>query len=267
MNATDKWNAAVDALADAVVAHKRTTTDKRAQAQIIADNDGDPFVVIVEHSDRIVVLDHAAAPERPIQSRNVWHWTIESTTDAADWQPVRGWEGFDLTSAVDLDDPDPIAALQSLGSFLGAYAEAWTYGRDGSENRALFPVDLPPELAQSIADEITVAHPESCDHNDGGPCPTCDVCDQSQCEDDAEWDGEAGCHVECLQRLALAEKATKATCNHGDGETLCLSCGAAWCSTCDPGPAALCHYCHGRGYSTAEITRPLAVGRNPRVSS
>lgn len=36
----------------------------------------------------------------------------------------------------------------------------------------------------------------------------------------------------------------------------CGGCHRSWCSTCDPGPSALCPWCHGRGYSTA-----------PRVSS
>lgn len=51
-------------------------------------------------------------------------------------------------------------------------------------------------------------------------------------------------------------ESTPATCRHTD-EALCLGCGAAWCHECDPGPAALCHYCHGRGYSTAEWTPPM----------
>jgi hypothetical protein len=36
----------------------------------------------------------------------------------------------------------------------------------------------------------------------------------------------------------------------------CGRCGAAWCDRCDPTPSALCHYCHGRGHSTAEIDGP-----------
>lgn len=29
--------------------------------------------------------------------------------------------------------------------------------------------------------------------------------------------------------------------------------GHAWCERCDPAPAALCPFCHGRGYSTAPV--------------
>lgn len=34
---------------------------------------------------------------------------------------------------------------------------------------------------------------------------------------------------------------------------LCNGCGHAWCERCDPTPSALCHWCHGRGHSTAEL--------------
>ena len=33
----------------------------------------------------------------------------------------------------------------------------------------------------------------------------------------------------------------------------CGNCGTSWCERCDPAPAALCHVCHGRGFTTAEI--------------
>lgn len=29
--------------------------------------------------------------------------------------------------------------------------------------------------------------------------------------------------------------------------------GHSWCERCDPGPAALCPICHGRGYTTAPV--------------
>ena len=35
----------------------------------------------------------------------------------------------------------------------------------------------------------------------------------------------------------------------------CGNCGESWCEKCDPAPAALCHTCHGRGYSTHPIAR------------
>lgn len=33
----------------------------------------------------------------------------------------------------------------------------------------------------------------------------------------------------------------------------CGNCGKSWCELADPAPAALCHWCHGRGYSDAEL--------------
>lgn len=40
----------------------------------------------------------------------------------------------------------------------------------------------------------------------------------------------------------------------------CGNCGASWCSRCDPAPSALCHSCHGRGHSTAEIDPAPDIG-------
>jgi hypothetical protein len=35
----------------------------------------------------------------------------------------------------------------------------------------------------------------------------------------------------------------------------CGTCARSWCETCDPAAvSALCHYCNGRGYSTARLT-------------
>jgi hypothetical protein len=39
-----------------------------------------------------------------------------------------------------------------------------------------------------------------------------------------------------------------------DAKVTCGNCGNSWCETCDPAPSALCHTCHGRGYSIAPIT-------------
>jgi len=36
-----------------------------------------------------------------------------------------------------------------------------------------------------------------------------------------------------------------------DAVVTCGNCGAKWCEDCDPAPSALCHTCHGRGYSIA----------------
>lgn len=49
-------------------------------------------------------------------------------------------------------------------------------------------------------------------------------------------------------------------CEHKDTQSAeCGGCEARWCAACDPGPAALCHYCHGRGYSTCEIAAPYEI--------
>ena len=36
-----------------------------------------------------------------------------------------------------------------------------------------------------------------------------------------------------------------------DAKVTCGACGETWCETCDPAPSALCHKCHGRGYTKA----------------
>jgi len=33
----------------------------------------------------------------------------------------------------------------------------------------------------------------------------------------------------------------------------CGICGRSWCDRCDPAPSALCHFCHGRGESSAPL--------------
>jgi hypothetical protein len=38
-----------------------------------------------------------------------------------------------------------------------------------------------------------------------------------------------------------------------DAVVTCGNCGKSWCEACDPAPSALCHSCHGRGYSTAQV--------------
>ena len=60
-----------------------------------------------------------------------------------------------------------------------------------------------------------------------------------------------------------ADRATPVDCSHASdyAEKICLTCFAHWCDECDPTPAALCHYCHGRGYSTAEVCPPAPVTR------
>ena len=130
-----------------------STTARAPQAQIVVDHDGDPFVVTVtlRGTDLFAPSDDAR--------RLWWSWSIKSTTDAADWQPVRRWAGEDLSSPFSTD-PDPIAALCSLGSFLGAYSDAWLRGGPGSENRDLFDASLPYDLAYDIDEAIMLEFPE-----------------------------------------------------------------------------------------------------------
>jgi len=51
-------------------------------------------------------------------------------------------------------------------------------------------------------------------------------------------------------------RSTYATCEHRFEVTLCLTCYGSWCAECDPAPSALCHWCHGRGYSHASVALP-----------
>lgn len=51
-------------------------------------------------------------------------------------------------------------------------------------------------------------------------------------------------------------KAEQSTCEHSKREiATCGNCERSWCDACDPTPSALCHWCHGRGHSTAERSR------------
>ena len=121
-----------------------TTTP--ARAQVVADYDGDPFVVTVTHVGRW----HDGVTGA---TRNEWRWQIRSASDAADWQPVRMWSGTDLSSA----SPDPVAALAALGSFLSSYSHAWLRGEEGDDDRDLFPADLLYDLAYDLSYEIEEA--------------------------------------------------------------------------------------------------------------
>ena len=42
----------------------------------------------------------------------------------------------------------------------------------------------------------------------------------------------------------------------------CGNCSAEWCERCDPAPSALCHTCHGRGYSTAPLKQGIVYPEN-----
>lgn len=132
------------------------TTTKRAQAQIVADCDGDPFAVTVEAVDTFRLHGDT--------TRVRWAWSIRSATDAAEWMPERRWIGNDLTSAIDVADPDPIAALVTLASFLDDYADVRVL--DPHDTGALF-YGLPQDVARSIAQAIMLEFPED---------PTCPEC-------------------------------------------------------------------------------------------
>jgi hypothetical protein len=142
------------------------TTTLRAQARITVDG----WTVEVEHVGQYRDAFTGS-------TRNRWMWTITGPTSTDDPyildNLVRSWTGDDLSSAIDVNDPDPIAALCSLGSFLGAYAEAieWQY-RTGlpSDNAGLFPATLPADVASEIADRILVEFPED---PESRPCEGC----------------------------------------------------------------------------------------------
>jgi hypothetical protein len=50
---------------------------------------------------------------------------------------------------------------------------------------------------------------------------------------------------------------THEECGRADEVTECGGCYGMWCDRCDPAHGPLCPWCHGRGYSTAAIRRPL----------
>lgn len=90
--------------------------------------------------------------------------------------------------------------------------------------------------------------PPSPDDPDGEICRHCHTrADWHDASDGACPDGD-GPHPYSV----AADQMTSADCDHGPGAVAtCGGCGASWCGDCDPAPSALCHYCHGRGYSTA----------------
>ena len=196
---------------------------KRAQAQITT---GDGWDVRVEAVDTFRLYGDT--------TRVRWAWSIRSTTDAAEWMPERRWTGNDLTSAI---DPDPIAALVSLASFLSAYAEHADYWScdhstepcpSGDCMSDLFP-GLDPEIAESIAQAIMLEFPAD---------PTCDYCGRRQDDTlDMVWDGDTGCHVEC--------------------ERGCEECGADKGQPCSP-------FCTAR--DSAEVTARIVITNTARAT-
>lgn len=85
---------------------------------------------------------------RDLDGRNRYAWMVADTTGAT------VATGDDLGSGVG-DPVDAMRAVESLGAFLGAYAEALDYGPD-SDNYTLFPSILDGELARELSDEIAM---------------------------------------------------------------------------------------------------------------
>ena len=52
---------------------------------------------------------------------------------------------------------------------------------------------------------------------------------------------------------ACVEDSTGCMCTAPERVT-CGGCERSWCERCDPAPAALCHWCHGRGESLAPLS-------------
>lgn len=67
-------------------------------------------------------------------------------------------------------------------------------------------------------------------------------------------------------RVVAAELAAELLATHAEchARTTCGACGNAWCERCDPAPSSLCHWCHGRGSSTAAMDAVYEDGRVTR---
>lgn len=65
-----------------------------------------------------------------------------------------------------------------------------------------------------------------------------------------------------------AAKQRKAAHQCGDTRRVtCGDCGRSWCESCDPCPSALCHWCHGRGHSTAELPKSVPTAVEQRLDT
>jgi hypothetical protein len=75
----------------------------------------------------------------------------------------------------------------------------------------------------------------------------------------------------------MAEHVCESRYTNGDDmtpeEATCGACGLSWCNRCDPAPSAMCHYCHGLGYSTAPLgavaffAEHMGVSYNPATET
>lgn len=85
------------------------------------------------------------------------------------------------------------------------------------------------------------------------------------CNEDGRWMETLGSVIvnsdnDPYVRVVAAELARELINSHREcggrnarGRVTCGGCGRAWCGECDPAPSALCHWCHGRGWSEAEM--------------
>lgn len=93
----------------------------------------------------VASVEHVGRTHEP---RNVWRWRIYVPD-----RPVMA--GDDLTTAMDVSDPDPLAALSTLGAFLGDYADTRHLDSD-----ALF-LGLSQSAARALSDEISLNIPDA----------------------------------------------------------------------------------------------------------
>lgn len=132
-----------------------------------------------------------------------------------------------------------------LGTYFGAGAPLWWYADEGGE---LDVIKRGGHDAEAEAAElrdlypgvpVTIGPPEpaACWGRGDGPCP-----DGADAEEDSEYCED--CQLIGCDGVMRCDDPDPATCGN---------CERSWCDRCDPSPSALCHYCHGRGYSTAPL--------------
>ena len=209
--------------------------------------------------------------------RNHWRWTVE---------PAVGWSvaGEDLTSAMDVLDPDPIEALRSLGAFLSSYSEHMSYWscqhsdepcQSGDCPRGTFP-GLDGEIAGTIADHIENAMPREFDNGGDGLLTIRAVEIDQDGRGPNEWLITAHANPDTAGDLIVSTSSPEplldtfraagvavAVCEHDPhAVATCGRCARSWCDDCDPTPSALCPWCHGRGWSTAPRGGAENVTRN-----
>lgn len=59
-----------------------------------------------------------------------------------------------------------------------------------------------------------------------------------------DWAVQASDHLPDLGCECTGDLPVRVTCG---------ACNRSWCERCDPAPGALCHWCHGRGSSQAQL--------------